>query len=258
MTEVESLRAALKSAKEETEHFRARHDLINKKFAEMNKSLSDLKEQAQIFRDDNATLRKENKTLQFDKESLESKYSELEAKYENLGLRYAARRVPSPTNPMAGPLPDRTKPTRKPSKKEHEPREQREERDRGRVREEKRDQDPADKVRLSQRFEAREPREARDTRRPPRRHVEPWGSGGQSASATPGSRNLNTTNVSTGRTRETVYAPNHTSPRTPRTGFPMSPISPISSAFHSSGSSATYENDDGYEDGNYNQYPLHR
>jgi hypothetical protein len=238
----------------EKDKLEALHDGTNKRLSEATRAQADLKIQAQTFRDENTKLRERLQGLKVDHERVifengnwDNNYTELKARYDLLVLRYNATTAHSPTNPMAGPLPERPKVARATSKRES--RDQRE--DRGRARE-KRKEAKDEKERLSRRFEGRP-----DDRRPPTSHrdsyIEGWGPGGRSASANPASRSFN--KVATGRMQGPAITASQQAAysNVPRTTNPMSPGLYSSSG---SGSSAVY--DDDLEDGNYRAYPIAR
>jgi regulator of replication initiation timing len=240
MSDHERIMANLKAAKDEIERLRSLNERTNQKLNEATRNNSELKVQLSGFKEQNQHLKQEAESLVFENSSWETKYKELRARYENLELRHNALKDPSPTNPMASPLPDRTKKrhSHKPSK-DGDSREHREDKNRDRDRDRDRDRGRGrDREKLLERF---------SDRRPPTttRHIEGWGPGGRSASATPASRN-NYTSVASGRNRETTY-------ETPRTANPMSPTS---TGFHSSSGSSAMFDDERAEDGNYHQYPV--
>lgn len=246
----------LNKANEEKDKFRALYENTNKRLAESSRAQADLKIQAQAFRDENILLREQLQRqkedcerVNFENHNWDKNYTELKARYDNLVLRYNATSAPSPTNPMAAPLPERPKVSRTTSKRESK--DQRE--DRGRAREKRERKEAKDeKERLSRRFEGRP-----DDRRPPTNHrnsfIEGWGPGGRSASANPGSRSFN--RIATGRMQGPAVTPSQQAAYSsvPRTTNPMSPGLYSSSG---SGSSAVY--DEEFEDGNYHAYPITR
>ena len=253
---------------EDRDKLKSLYDQATKKLAESARVTKDVRAEVADLAGDKKDLKarlqqtnEENSKLQYDLVAWEEAYNKLETVFQSLQLQLKAANANASSG--AGPaaaLPERPKPSsRNPgAKKEHK--EHRESRDaeRGRGRDRDRDRDrgherakqeqKAQKERLSNRF---------DDKRPPtsgRRQsfIEGWGPGpsrGRSASATPGTRtSYANMPVSTSRIQPLATTPSRPAAYSavPRTTNPLG---------YSSGSSTAY---DEYDDGNYRAYPIVR